>query len=67
VHLGLDDARSWVVLTEGHDFVWLGHDLRKSPKSDGFAHGFLPPGFFAQMVDAVTVLQTFAKFKNAPR
>ena len=28
-HLGLDDERSWVVVSEGDQFVWPGYDLRK--------------------------------------
>ena len=27
--LGLDEARSWVVVSEGDRFVWPGYDLRK--------------------------------------
>ena len=26
--LGLDDARSWVVISEGNEFVWPGPDIR---------------------------------------
>ena len=33
-HLGLDDARSWVIISEGDQFVWPGYDLRKTPGSD---------------------------------
>ena len=28
-HLGLDDQRSWVVVSEGDQFVWPGYDLRQ--------------------------------------
>src|SRR6516225_926655 len=28
-HLGLDLDRSWVVVSEGDQFVWPGYDLRK--------------------------------------
>jgi hypothetical protein len=31
-HLGLDDARSWIVVAEGNEFLWPGYDLRKAPK-----------------------------------
>ena len=30
--LGLDSARSWVVLTEANDFIWPGPDLRASAR-----------------------------------
>ncbi len=30
-HLGMDDARSWIVVAEGNEFLWPGYDLRKLP------------------------------------
>jgi hypothetical protein len=66
-HLGLDEARSWIVVTEGNDFVWPGYDLRKVPKSDDYSYGFLPPRFFAQIVDAVTEFHKSAKLIRTPR
>jgi hypothetical protein len=66
-HLGLDEARSWIVVTEGNDFVWPGYDLRRVPKSDDYAYGFLPPRFFAQIVDAVTTFHKSAKLIRTPR
>ena len=51
-HLGLDDARSWVIVSEGDQFVWPGYDLRKTPGSDRYDYGFLPPRFFQQVLDA---------------
>lgn len=50
-HLGLDDARSWVILDEINEFVWPGFDLRPIPPSrDRFAYGFLPPRMFDQIL-----------------
>ena len=45
--LGLDDERSWIVLSECNDFVWPGPDLRPSINGDlaTVAHGILPPNF----------------------
>ncbi len=45
--LGLDDERSWIVLTESNRFVWPGPDLRSPlPESvDGY-YGPLPPALF---------------------
>lgn len=42
--LGLDDDRSWVVLTEANRFVWPGPDLRPARHADAasVALGFLP-------------------------
>ena len=34
--LGFDDARSWVVVSEGDQFVWPGYDLRKARGSDRY-------------------------------
>src|SRR5215469_1421995 len=41
-HLGLDDDRSWVVVSEGNEFLWPGFDLRKRPHSNRYDYGFLP-------------------------
>jgi PemK-like, MazF-like toxin of type II toxin-antitoxin system len=45
-HLGLDDDPSWIVVSEGNEFVWPGYDLRKRPHSDRYDYGFLPPRFY---------------------
>jgi hypothetical protein len=50
--LGLDDARSWVIVSEGDQFVWPGYDLRKTPGSDRYDYGFLPPKLFQSILDA---------------
>ena len=50
-HLGLDDARSWVIISEGDQFVWPGYDLRKTPSSDRYDYGFLPPRLFQKILD----------------
>jgi hypothetical protein len=44
-HLGLDDARSWIVVAEGNEFDWPGYDLRKIGRSNRYDYGFLPPAF----------------------
>lgn len=51
-HLGLDDERSWVVVSEGNEFAWPGYDLRKVSRTDRYDYGFLPPGFFRQVMAA---------------
>ncbi len=51
--LGLDGARSWVVVDEANLFHWPGPDLRflpgKGPESA--VYGFLPPAFFRVVRD----------------
>ncbi len=46
--LGLDAARSWVVVSEGNSFVWPGPDLRPI-SGERFDYGFLPPALFRQV------------------
>ena len=48
-HLGIDQERSWIVVGEGNEFVWPGHDLRKVPQTGRYEYGFLPPRFLAQV------------------
>jgi len=49
--LGLDDARSWVALTEANRFAWPGPDLRPSRPGDAasVAFGPLPFGLFEEI------------------
>jgi hypothetical protein len=51
--LGLDTARSWIMITEASEFVWPGPDLRPVPGGDPstIVHGSLPPTFFARVRD----------------
>ena len=51
-HLGLDAERSWVVVSEGNEFLWPGYDLRKVGRQDRYDYGFLPPRFFNQVLAA---------------
>lgn len=46
--LGLDDARSWIMISEVNEFVWPGPDIRPVPDSGdtSIAYGVLPPRFF---------------------
>lgn len=50
-HLGLDNARSWIVYSESNLFRWPGPDLRRVPGYDdsSVAYGFLPPRLFAEL------------------
>ena len=64
--LGLDDARSWIVVTEANRFTWPGPDLRPAvignPASVAF--GLLPQALFEQVrkkwLALVTSRQTHA-------
>lgn len=52
--LGLDDRRSWVVVTEANRFLWPGPDLRRADpnQSASVVVGELPYRFFAHVRDA---------------
>lgn len=51
--LGLDDQRSWIVVTDANRFVWPGPDLR--PRTPGVletvAYGYLPSSLFRKVRD----------------
>jgi hypothetical protein len=48
LRLGLDAARSWIVVSEGNSFVWPGADLRIAPggERESAVYGMLPPALF---------------------
>lgn len=66
VHLGLDAARSWIVLSEYNEFLWPGPDLRPVAGA-GFVHGVLPPGFFRQLRDRLLTLAEERALRRVPR
>ena len=68
-HLGLDDAPSWVVLTETNDFLWPGPDLRPIPgrKPTAFAYGMLPPRFYAHLRDRLLQMHLDRKLAQVSR
>ena len=66
-HLGLDDARSWIVTAEGNEFVWPGYDLRKAPKTDSYEFGFLPPRLFNQVRDGFVAFHKAGQTKTTSR
>lgn len=49
--LGLDDDRSWIVLTEANRFVWPGPDLRMMASGDpsSVLYGVLPEVLFERV------------------
>ena len=51
-HLGLDHDRSWIIVSEGDQFVWPGYGLRKVRERNQYDHGYLPPLFFKQVLGA---------------
>jgi len=56
--LKLDEARSWVMLSEWNEFVWPGPDLRRLPGAGelSVAYGMLPPSLYAIIRDRFLTL-----------
>ncbi len=66
-HLGLDDERSWVIVSEGDQFVWPGYDLRKVRNTDQYDYGYLPPRFFKDVLAAFRAWREARKVTVTPR
>ncbi len=67
--LGLDEARSWVVLSEWNEFLWPGPDLRPalSTADASVAYGSLPPALFATIRDRFLALVEGRASVRVPR
>lgn len=54
LRLGLDDGRSWIVLSEANQFTWPGPDLRRASAGDSasVAYGELPADLFRKVQTA---------------
>lgn len=66
-HLGLDAQRSWIIVSEGNEFVWPGYDLRRRTNSDRYDYGLLPPRFFGQVLGAFAAYHRSGGRRIAPR
>ncbi|WP_448203974.1 growth inhibitor PemK [Azospirillum sp. sgz302134] len=52
-HLGLDQDRSWVIVSEANLDVWPSPDMQPVPTVPGrFHYGYLPPRLFQSIRDA---------------
>ena len=67
--LGLDDDRSWVVLTEVNRFIWPGPDLRMSRRGEpeSVLYGYLPANFFDAVKERFIALVKARKAKLVKR
>ena len=67
-HLGLDDARSWIVMTETNTFLWPGPDLRRlsGRADDSIAYGMLPPQFYEQLRQRLLALLRQRRVRDVP-
>ena len=50
IRLGLDDAPSWIVLSELNEFPWPGPDVRPIGDTGSPVYGFLPNNFFRHVL-----------------
>ncbi len=67
--LGLDDARSWIVLNEANRFMWPGPDIRPfdTPQGATISYGFLPPALFNLVRDRFLALDAAAMVTGVRR
>jgi hypothetical protein len=67
--LGLDDARSWIVVTEVNRFVWPGPDLRPvlAGEAGRFHYGLLPPGLFRTIRERFLACAKRQRVRMVPR
>jgi hypothetical protein len=67
-HLGLDDARSWIILDEINEFAWPGFDLRPVQRTyDRYDFGSLPPRLFEVLVTKMGEVWRNGWGKKTPR
>lgn len=56
-HLGLDDMRSWIVISEANVDFWPNAGLAPVPGKRGvYTYGFLPPALFEKVRDGFVKL-----------
>jgi glyoxylase-like metal-dependent hydrolase (beta-lactamase superfamily II) len=67
--LGLDDTRSWVVLSEWNEFIWPGPDLRRLPDASdsSVAYGMIPPGLFSAIRERFLAIVNARNAHQVPR
>ncbi len=67
-HLGLDDRRSWVIVTDLNAFVWPGPDLWPVPNAPPgtWRYGLLPPKLFEVIRDRIAAAGTKATRRGDP-
>jgi hypothetical protein len=67
--LGLDEARSWIVVSEINRFLWPGPDLRPVSRAEPerFEYGFLPPALFRQVLERFEATVDARRLRTVPR
>ncbi len=67
--LGLDEAQSWILVTEVNRFVWPGPDLRRTKrgKSARFDFGPVPPSLYRRIRDRFMAAAATHRVRIVPR
>jgi len=67
--LGLDAARSWIVVSEVNRFGWPGPDLRpvSHAEPDRFDYGLLPPSLFRQVKERLAACAASRRLRAVHR
>lgn len=67
--LGLDDERSWIILSEANRFTWPGPDLRMARNGDtsSVVFGLLPDGLFERVRTTFLAALKASKVQPVPR
>jgi hypothetical protein len=67
--LQLDEAPSWVALSEWNEFVWPGFDLRRRPGAPegSVAYGMLPPSLFGMIREKFLAIVGEGRAQQVPR
>lgn len=67
--LGLDEARSWAIVSEVNRFIWPGPDLRAVSRDDPerFEYGLLPPSLFRQIRERFLAAAATQRLQIVPR
>ncbi len=67
--IGLDEERSWVIVSEINAFVWPGRDLRPVPgrEPETFVYGRLSKAFFTRVLFQVQTLIRASRVERVGR
>lgn len=67
--LGLDDGRSWIILSEANRFTWPGPDIRMARNGDASSvvFGLLPDCFFERVRTTFLAALKASKVQPVPR
>ncbi len=65
-HLGLDEQRPWIILSEVNETGWPGYNLRPNAAGE-YVYGFLPLKLFARVKSTLLEALELRLLKRVPR